>query len=111
METTGVEPAPPPLTLGNGSARVELESFGGTISLRRPGEPRPELERERRRREKEKEKEKDQSVFDTDVDVDIDLDETVENAVESVKVHVDEITEAAMRVHVVPHPVPRPHIK
>src|SRR5437763_1271007 len=48
------------LTLGNGSARVELESFGGTIALRRPGEPRPELERERRRREREKEKEKDE---------------------------------------------------
>ena len=29
------------MTLGNGSAHVELESFGGTIALRRPGEPRP----------------------------------------------------------------------
>lgn len=28
------------LTLGSGSARVELESFNGSISLRRPGEPR-----------------------------------------------------------------------
>jgi len=36
------------LTLGNGSARVELESFGGTIALRRPGEARPETERRRR---------------------------------------------------------------
>jgi putative adhesin len=36
------------LTLGNGSAHVELESFGGTIALRRPGEPRPETERRRR---------------------------------------------------------------
>jgi hypothetical protein len=56
------------LTLGSGSARVELESFGGTIALRRPGEPRAELERERRRRErekeKEKEKEKDRGAFD-----------------------------------------------
>ena len=43
------------LTLGNGSAHVELESFGGTISLRRPGEARPETER-RRPREKEKDK-------------------------------------------------------
>src|SRR5438477_11931828 len=47
------------VTLGNGSAHLELESFGGTIALRRPGEPRPETERERRRREREKEKEKD----------------------------------------------------
>jgi DUF4097 and DUF4098 domain-containing protein YvlB len=37
------------MTLGNGSAHVELESFGGTISLRRPGEPRPETERKRGR--------------------------------------------------------------
>jgi DUF4097 and DUF4098 domain-containing protein YvlB len=36
------------LTLGNGGAHVELESFGGTIALRRPGEPRPEVERGRR---------------------------------------------------------------
>jgi len=42
------------LTLGNGSAHVELESFGGTISLRRPGEARPETERKRREREKDK---------------------------------------------------------
>jgi DUF4097 and DUF4098 domain-containing protein YvlB len=41
------------MTLGNGSAHVELESFGGTISLRRPGEPRPETER-RRPRDKDK---------------------------------------------------------
>jgi DUF4097 and DUF4098 domain-containing protein YvlB len=45
-------------TLGNGSAHVELESFGGTISLRRPGEPRPETERRRRGDKDEKEKEK-----------------------------------------------------
>src|SRR6185436_1273341 len=45
------------VTLGNGSAHVELESFGGTISLRRPGEPRPETERKRR---PERERDKDQ---------------------------------------------------
>jgi hypothetical protein len=37
------------LTLGDGSARVELESFNGSISLRRPGEPRPESNRDRDR--------------------------------------------------------------
>jgi DUF4097 and DUF4098 domain-containing protein YvlB len=42
------------LTLGNGSAHVELESFGGTISLRRPGEARPETDRKRRERDKDK---------------------------------------------------------
>src|SRR5258708_2054158 len=44
------------VTLGNGSAHVELESFGGTIALRRPTDPRPETERKRRERDKEKEK-------------------------------------------------------
>ena len=39
------------VTLGNGSAHLELESFGGTIALRRPGEPRPETERRRRDRD------------------------------------------------------------
>jgi DUF4097 and DUF4098 domain-containing protein YvlB len=38
------------LTLGNGSAHVELESFAGAIALRRPGEARPETERRRRDR-------------------------------------------------------------
>jgi DUF4097 and DUF4098 domain-containing protein YvlB len=38
------------VTFGTGTAHVELESFGGTIALRRPGEPRPEVERERRHR-------------------------------------------------------------
>jgi DUF4097 and DUF4098 domain-containing protein YvlB len=37
------------LTLGDGSARVELESFNGSIALRRPGEPRPESNRDRNR--------------------------------------------------------------
>src|SRR5882672_1051361 len=47
------------VTLGNGSAHVELESFGGTIALRRPADPRPEADRKRRERsDKEKEKEK-----------------------------------------------------
>ncbi len=46
------------LTVGNGSAHVELESFAGTIALRRPGEARPEIERRRRDKDKEKEKEK-----------------------------------------------------
>jgi DUF4097 and DUF4098 domain-containing protein YvlB len=30
------------LTFGNGSARVELETFNGSIALRRPGEPGPQ---------------------------------------------------------------------
>jgi len=59
------------LTTGNGSAHVELESFGGTIALRRPGEARPETERRRRERdaddEKAKPKGKDQGLADLDL--------------------------------------------
>ena len=47
------------LTLGSGSARVDLESFGGTIALRRPGEPRPESSRERRARERNEQRQQD----------------------------------------------------
>jgi DUF4097 and DUF4098 domain-containing protein YvlB len=36
-------------TLGDGSARVELETFNGSILLRRPGEPRPQSDRDRDR--------------------------------------------------------------
>jgi DUF4097 and DUF4098 domain-containing protein YvlB len=65
------------VTLGSGSAHVELESFGGTISLRRPGEPRPETERRRR---PERDRDKDQAhgpahalahLVDVDIDGDI----------------------------------------
>ena len=109
------------MTLGNGSARVELESFGGTIALRRPGEPRPELERERRRREREKEKDKEKDKEgggdvdrDVDIDVDVDVDSIVESAVEQVMPFVEEIplvevmpfvekiADAAVRVRVDP---------
>jgi len=68
------------LTLGNGSAHVELESFGGTIALRRPGEARPETERRRRERsdgDKDREKGKD----DWHVDLgDFDVDWTIAEA-------------------------------
>jgi hypothetical protein len=37
------------LTLGSGSARVELETFNGSISLRRPGDPVPERRSRQRR--------------------------------------------------------------
>ena len=42
------------LTLGDGSARVELESFNGGIALRRPNEPRPLTGRERRDRDRQR---------------------------------------------------------
>jgi len=40
------------IVIGNGSAHVELETFGGRVLLRRPGEPRPELETRRRHRDR-----------------------------------------------------------
>jgi len=113
------------MTLGNGSAHVELESFGGSILLRRPGEPRPETDRR-------KQKDKDQvrlgtgrglgagagagigaSIADA-VDqavVDIDVDAIVDAALASVP-SIDVIIDAAMagvpHPVVVPHPVPVP---
>src|SRR5439155_22888735 len=96
------------LTLGSGSARVELESFGGTIALRRPGEPRAEFERERRRREREKEKEKrDRGAFD---EIDEIIETSVEGTIEGVMLEVEEIVEGALRIHPMPHPMPRPRI-
>ena len=69
------------LTHGNGSAHVELESFGGTISLRRPGEARPETER-RRRDDKGKDKDKDKDKGDIGLArmMDLDLDATMATA-------------------------------
>src|SRR5437870_663936 len=60
------------LTLGNGSAHVELESFSGTISLRRPGEARPETERKRRERDKDKEKGNDLGLAMDDIQIEVD---------------------------------------
>ena len=77
------------VTLGNGSAHVELESFGGTISLRRPGEPRPETERKRRERDRDNDHGANHGlagVIDADVEADIRL----------AMAHVDEDISAAM---------------
>jgi DUF4097 and DUF4098 domain-containing protein YvlB len=92
------------LALGNGSAHVELESFGGTISLRRPGEPRPETER---KREKDKDKDKDQAASHV-------IDRAVREALLEVQPEIDEaISEAMAEVgvavrHAVPMPFPFP---
>jgi len=55
------------LTTGNGSAHVELESFSGTISLRRPGEARPETERRRRDRGDDADKEREKAKAKGDI--------------------------------------------
>jgi putative adhesin len=118
------------LTLGNGSAHVELESFGGTISLRRPGEPRPETER-KRGRERDKDKgdhgalhDVQAAVLDAMRDVQPEIDRAIGDALRDIEPAIDgalgdvmrEI-EAIMPVTVpmplavpvpMPHPMPMP---
>ena len=96
------------VTLGNGSAHVELESFGGTIALRRPGDPRPETERKRRSdRDKESGKEKEK-----DKDLSHSIDEAVRGAIREVQPDIDEAISAAIAEFrtAMPHvmPLPRP---
>jgi DUF4097 and DUF4098 domain-containing protein YvlB len=88
------------VTLGNGSAHVELESFGGTISLRRPGEPRPETERKRRERDRDKDHGPDHGLagfMDAGVEADIRLAmENVDADISAAMVGVEAEIEAAM---------------
>ncbi len=116
------------VTLGNGSAHVELESFGGTIALRRPSDPRPETER--KRREKEKEKEKDNQLglalglggFQPEIDRAVaeamrEVGPEIERAMADAQPEIDAaIAEAMAELHSVvpfaipmPHPTPRPN--
>jgi len=81
------------MTLGNGSAHVELESFGGTISLRRPGEPRPETER-RRGRERDNHA---RFSFPADVGVGADIDSAVREAMIEAQPEIDRAVDEAMR--------------
>jgi hypothetical protein len=107
------------VTLGNGSAHVELESFGGTIALRRPSDPRPEIERKRRTdrdkesgKGKEKEKEKEKDLADA-VDS---VDQAVREAMLAVQPEIEEVISDAMAelrivmplVMPLPRPDPRP---
>ena len=86
------------VTLGNGSAHVELESFGGTIALRRPGEPRPETERKRTRER------------DNDHAADHGPDQVVPHALlGALTIDIDQaVQEAMMALRALPRPMPRP---
>ncbi len=123
------------LTLGNGSAHVELESFGGAIALRRPGEARPEIEPRRRRDredvDKAKEKGKEQGhavgaaigaelatvnaeIARAMADVQPEIDAAIEAALDAVAVAVPVSVSVPMPVSVpmsvsVPMPVPVPN--
>jgi len=93
------------VTLGNGSAHMELESFGGTIALRRPGEPRPETER-RRQRERDRDNKGDHGagihfqldhIHDAMIDVQPEIDRAVEEAMRDVQPEIDRAVDEAMR--------------
>ncbi len=119
------------LTIGNGSAHVELESFSGTISLRRPGEPRPETERRRRDRgddaDKEREKAKAKGevghagLADHDFDFDsLNIEAAVAEAMAAAQAAIPEAIAAAEAsipeaiaealAWTAAHPLPSPHI-
>ena len=100
------------VTLGNGSAHVELESFGGTIALRRPNDPRPETERKRREKEKDKEKDNQLGLAHMLGDVQPEIERAMADAQPAIDAA---IAEAMAELHSVmpfvtpmPHPVPRP---
>jgi DUF4097 and DUF4098 domain-containing protein YvlB len=124
-------------TLGNGSAHMELESFGGTIALRRPGEPRPETERRRPRERDQKDKgdqgphfELDRTVHQAMIDAQPEIDRAVEDAMRAmsdIQPEIDRAVDEAMRemqpeidravdeamrelenIFPMPHPAPRP---
>ncbi len=129
------------LSLGNGSAHIELESFSGTISLRRPGEARPETERKRRQNDNDKDKAKEKEKGDLGLarfglDVDATVAEALAEAQASIPLAIAEaqasipqaIAEAQASIpdaiaealaaefqwafpRVVPRPVPRPNPK
>ncbi|HEY6210637.1 MAG TPA: DUF4097 family beta strand repeat-containing protein [Vicinamibacterales bacterium] len=105
------------MTLGNGSAHVELESFGGTIALRRPGEARPETERRKPR-------DKDQAHLGRGVGAGIGaglgegfadaIIDGISDAVDAaVSVDVDAAVDAAIAAmpHPIVKPVPMPQIR
>jgi DUF4097 and DUF4098 domain-containing protein YvlB len=110
------------LTLGNGSAHIELESFSGTISLRRPGEARPETERKRRQNDndKEKAKEKDKGnlgLAGLGVEVDAAVAEAIAEAQASIPQAIADAQAAipaaiadalAAMPFAIPRPAPRP---
>jgi DUF4097 and DUF4098 domain-containing protein YvlB len=113
------------VTLGNGSAHVELESFGGTIALRRPGEPRPETERRRRERDHDHANDAmamaDVGLFVVDADVDeavrtalLDVQPEIDRALAEAQPEIDRAVAEAMAdvalmlPHVAPMPTPTP---
>ena len=110
------------VTYGDGSARVELESFGGTIALRRPGEARPETERRRKQGVKLMQyHDKDEHDLDALADAISDslsdsISDSVSDAIaDSVSDSIEQAMQSAMghalastAFHIRPMPMPRP---
>jgi len=116
------------LTVGNGSAHIELESFSGNIALRRPNEPRPDIDQRRRDRgdarqmdEKTRGKMRDElkemikapkppkTPMDLDLDLDVDVDHVLQNVLPDVMDTVDAVVRDAMQAfgtHVPQPPAP-----
>jgi DUF4097 and DUF4098 domain-containing protein YvlB len=87
------------VTLGNGSAHLELESFAGTIALRRPGEARPETERRRRGREPRQDNQAfvdvDRAVHDALAQVERDLPDVLPQVRDAIEASIPEAVGAA----------------
>jgi putative adhesin len=117
------------LTYGDGSARVELESFGGTIALRRPGEARPETERRGLGRgrgllQHERGDADDsetigdaiadsisQSISEAVADsISDSISDSIQHAMEGAMAHAGFLASKTIRIHPVPMPQPRPRI-
>jgi DUF4097 and DUF4098 domain-containing protein YvlB len=125
------------VSLGNGSAHLELESFGGSILLRRPGEPRPEVDREierKRARERARDQSKDKdkgndhafadmshgisreierAMRDVQPEIDramIDVQPEIERAIMAVQPEIDRAMSEALGAmsDVLPHVMPQP---
>jgi DUF4097 and DUF4098 domain-containing protein YvlB len=123
------------VTLGNGSAHLELESFGGTIALRRPGEPRPETERKRRERERDKgdgaaiddaihqalaaidsvqpdvDRAVSEAMRDVQPGIDLALDEALRHAQHAIDQVMDGVFGGPGHPHPTPRPMPQPRIR
>ena len=87
------------VTLGNGSAHLELESFGGTIALRRPGEARPETERRRRERDQKDHGARfhlDDAVHTAMLESQPEIQRAVEEAMRDAQPEIDRAVEEAM---------------
>jgi DUF4097 and DUF4098 domain-containing protein YvlB len=106
------------VTLGNGSAHLELESFGGTIALRRPSDPRPETERKRRERDKDNQArlQIDELAIDAEVaramaEAQPEIDRAVDEAMREAGPEIDRaVSEAMAAVRAIPMPHPMPMV-